>query len=335
MIKKVGSVFLGAVFALTLSACSESEESNTSKLRVASWSQPITEQINLLVDDQGFFAKKNIELEFIPGAGGGDAIKNIASGKADIAFTDPGSFFAALDKGEKLIALYDIYPHNVFNVVSLKQSNIIAPEDLKGKKIGVYSLSSGTRQNLLVLLKQAGLTEENVEIIPTGVLNFAPLMQGLVDATAATDTGLATGKAKGLGEVDIIQVKDHFNYSSDLFVVTEAIYQQKPDELGAFLAGYKKSVQWMLDNPEEAAQLAVKHAIDGKDQAHNLTLIKLRNAASTPLSGDLAELGLIDFANLQKAADMYYELGLIGHPLDLTRAVNHGSVLNQELETSQ
>lgn len=327
MMSKLASLFLLAVLSVALAACGDAEVSDTTRLRVASWSQPITEQINLLVDDKDFFSKHNIAIEFIPGAGGGDAIKNIASGKADIAFTDPGSLFAALDKGEKLIALYDIYPHNVFNVVALKDSNITRPEDLKGKKIGVYSLSSGTRQNLLVLLKQAGLTEADVEIIATGVLNFAPLMQGLVDATAATDTGLATGKAKGLAAVDVMQVKDYFNYSSDVFVVTEATYAQKKDQLLAFLAGYKDSVQWMLANPEEAAQRAVKHAIDGKDQAHNLNIIQLRNASSLPLSGDVSELGLLDLDNLQRAADMYYELGLISQKLDLSQAVNQNHVL--------
>ncbi|QEY59084.1 ABC transporter substrate-binding protein [Pseudomonas sp. C27(2019)] len=327
MMSKLASLFLLAVLSVALTACGEAEVSHTSTLRVASWSQPITEQINLLVDDKDFFSKHNIAIEFIPGAGGGDAIKNIASGKADIAFTDPGSLFAALDKGEKLIALYDIYPHNVFNVVALKDSNISRPEDLKGKKIGVYSLSSGTRQNLLVLLKQAGLSEADVEIIATGVLNFGPLMQGLVDATAATDTGLATGKGKGLAAVDVMQVKDYFNYSSDVFVVTEATYAQKKDQLLAFLAGYKDSVQWMLANPEEAAQRAVKHAIDGKDQAHNLNIIELRNASSLPLSGDVSELGLLDLDNLQRAADMYYELGLISQKLDLSQAVNQNHVL--------
>lgn len=326
---KIASLALFVVLSLVLSACGDGDTSNTVKIRVASWSQPITEQINLLADEKDFFTKQNVAIEFIPGAGGGDAIKNIASGKADIAFTDPGSLFAALDKGEKLIALYDIYPHNVFNVVALKESNITRPEDLKGKKIGVYSLSSGTRQNLLVLLKHAGLTEDDVEIIPTGVLNFAPLMQGLVDATAATDTGLATGKSKGLGAVDVMQIKDYFNYSSDLFVVTEQTYGQRKDELLTFLAGYKESAKWMMDNAEEASQLAVKHAIDGKDQAHNLKIIALRNASSLPISGDIAELGLLDLENLQSAADMYYELGLISQKLDVSQAVNKNHVLSK------
>jgi NitT/TauT family transport system substrate-binding protein len=209
-------------------------------IRVASWSQPIAEQTNLLVEEEkGFFKEQGLNMSFIPGAGGGDAIKNVLSGQADIAFTDPGSLFFALDKGEKLRVIYNVYPQNVFNIVSLKEKNMTKPEDLKGKTIGVYSLSSGTRQNLLVLLHEAGLTEDDVKIVETGILNFAPLMQGQVDATAATDTGLYTGKQKGLGEVNVMEVKDFLNFPSDVFVVTEETYQEKKELLQSFLTGYK------------------------------------------------------------------------------------------------
>lgn len=296
------------------------------KFVVAGWSKPITEVTNLLVDEEkGFFKAKGLDLRYVPGAGGGDAIRNLLTGQADIAFTDPGSFFSALEKGEKLRAIYDIYPQNVFNVVSLKSSNISKPADLKGKKIGVYSLSSGTRQNLLVLLHQVGLRESDVTIVVTGLLNFAPLMQGQVDATAATDTGLLVGRQKGLADVDVMEVKDYLNVSSDLFVVREETYQQKKALLRKFLAAYRDSAAWMIRQPEEAAALAVKHAIDGKDAAVNLDIIRLRNLASVSATTQKKGLGAFDLAVLQKAADTYLALGLV------QRAIKVSDVVGQDL----
>lgn len=270
------------------------------KIRLAGWSKPISEITNILVEpEKGFFKANGVELAYLPGAGGGDAIRNILSGQADVAFTDPGSFFMALDKGEKLVAIYDIYPQNVFNVVSLKSSGIRKPADLKGKKIGVYSLASGTRQNLLVMLHQAGLKESDVSIVVTGLLNFAPLMQGQVDATAATDTGLAVGLRKGIGDVNVMQVSDHLNMSSDMFVVREEVFQQKKDLLKAFVKGYRESAAWMMANPEEASVLASKYAIDGTRRDINLDVIRLRNASSMPaVQGQ--PLGSFDMAALQK-----------------------------------
>ena len=292
------------------------------KVAVAGWSQPITEVTNLLTEeDKGFFKSRGIALTYVPGTGGGDAIRNILSGQALIAFTDPGSFFSAVDKGEKLRAIYDIYPQNVFNVVSLKSSNITKPADLKGKKIGVYSLSSGTRQNLLVLLNEAGLTEADVTIVVTGLLNFAPLIQGQVDATAATDTGLLVGKLRGLGEVNVIDVRNHLNVSSDVFVVTEHTYQTRKDVLRRFLLAYRDSAVWMIKNPDEAAALAVKRAIDGKNPDVNRQIIGLRNASSVSPLTDTKGLGALDVPMFQKAADTYKRLGMIQRDIKATDVI--------------
>ena len=315
-----------ALSALLALGASAAQAAGPDKVTVAGWSQPITEITNLLVEeDKGFFKARGIELGYVSGAGGGDAIRNMLTGQATVAFTDPGSFFAALDKGEKLRGIYDIYPQNVFNVVSLKTSNITRPADLKGKKIGVYSLSSGTRQNLLVLLQQAGLTEADVTIVVTGLLNFAPLMQGQVDATAATDTGLLVGRQKGLGEVNVIEVREHLNVSSDLFVVTEETYQTKKDVLKRFLAAYRDSMVWMIANPDEAAALAVKRAIDGRNLAINREVIRLRNLSSVSATTQARGLGAIDMATFQKAADSYKKLGMI------QRDIKVADVLAQDL----
>jgi NitT/TauT family transport system substrate-binding protein len=292
------------------------------KFSVAGWSKPISEITNLLSEpDKGFFKAMGIDLGYVPGTGGGSAITNMLSGAADIAFTDPASFYQAIDKGEKLIAIYNIYPQNVFNVVSPKSRNITKPSDLKGKKIGVYSMSSGTRQNLQVLLHQVGLSEKDVTIQVTGLLNFAPVIQGQVDATAATDTGLFVGKLKGLKDVNVIEVKNYLNIPSDMFVVTEETYNTKKDLLRRFLSAYRECTQWMIDNPEEAAQVAKTRSINGRNVSVNLEIIKIRNISSVSSTTRKMGLGHFDLDLLQKGAKTFEELGLISKPIDMSKVV--------------
>ena len=292
------------------------------KITIAGWSKPISEITNILAEpDKGFFKAEKIELGYISGTGGGSALTNMLSGAADVAFTDPSSLYQALSRGEDLVAIYNIYPQNVFNVVVPVGRGISTTADLKGKTIGVYSLNSGTRQNLLFLLHKAGLNESDVNIQVTGLLNFAPVIQGQVDATAATDTGLYVGKLKGLGDVTVINVADSLNVPSDLFVVTRGYYEKNKSVLRRFLKAYRNSTQWMIDNPEDAAKIAVTRAINGRDEKVNLEIIKLRNISAQSETTRSRGLGHFDLEVLQDGADTFFAQGLISSAIDMTQVV--------------
>ena len=292
------------------------------KITIAGWSKPISEITNILAEpDKGFFKAEKIELGYISGTGGGSALTNMLSGAADVAFTDPSSLYQALSRGEDLVAIYNIYPQNVFNVVVPVGRGITTTADLKGKTIGVYSLNSGTRQNLLFLLHKAGLIESDVNIQVTGLLNFAPVIQGQVDATAATDTGLYVGKLKGLGDVTVINVADSLNVPSDLFVVTRGYYKENKSVLRRFLKAYRNSTQWMIDNPEDAAKIAVTRAINGRDEKVNLEIIKLRNISAQSETTRSKGLGHFDLEVLQDGADTFFAQGLISSAIDMTQVV--------------
>ena len=287
-------------------------------LRMSCWSQPFSEQTNIFAGQEfGWFREAGIDFTFVPGAGGGEAVKHLLAGNAEVAFANIEPLLFAVEKGEKLKAVYNIYPQNVFNVVSMKSSNLLKPQDLKGKRLGVYSMESGTRHNLRVILRAVGLDEADVEVIPTGVLNFGPLMQGQVDATAATDTGLWLAQQRGLGEVNILWARDYLNTPTDAFIVSEALYSSRRELLRTFLQVYKRGTQWMLDHPEDAAQLAVKYAINGKDPKQNLEIIKIRNAASVSADTQRHGLGWFNLEVLEQVERTYRELGLIQRPLEM------------------
>ena len=170
------------------------------KITVAGWSQPITEITNLLAEpDKGFFKAKGIALDYVPGNGGGAALQNMLAGQADIAFTDPAALYLALDKGEKLVAIYNIYPQNVFNVVALKSSGIRTAADLKGKRIGVGAPNSGVEINARMIFEAHGMTYKDVKI---DYLNYGEaidqMKNGLIDAAFVT-SGLGNATIRELG----------------------------------------------------------------------------------------------------------------------------------------
>jgi NitT/TauT family transport system substrate-binding protein len=286
--------------------------------RMAVWSPPLAEQANVYAAQEfGWFEDRGLDFEFIPGEGGGDAVQQLISGNADFAFANIEALLLAVDKGAKLKAVYNIYPQNVFNVVSPKGEGITGPEDLKGKKVGVYSRTSGTYQSLLYILNSAGLSEEDVEVVPVGVANFGPLISGQVDAMAATDTGLYLAKQKGLGEANVIRARDFFNSPSDVMIVREETYEKEKDYVLDFLAAYKQGTEWMLDHPEEAAELAKKYAVNAEDTRTNLQTIRLRNEATLSPATEKHGLGWFELDLLREQAEKYREVGLVKNQIDV------------------
>jgi NitT/TauT family transport system substrate-binding protein len=278
---------------------------------MACWSNPISEQTNVFAAQEfGWFPAQGVDFEFLPGAGGGDALKNLLAGNADIAFANTEAMLFAMEQGSKLRGVWNIYPDNVFNVVSLTSSGIAGPADLKGKRVGVYSQASGTRYNLLVMLRSANLRESDAEVVAVGVANFAPLIEGKVDAMAATDTGLWAAEAAGLGPHQVMWARDFLPTPTDIFVVTDDAYANHKEPIRRFLKAYRQGSQWMLDHPDEASTLAVKYASDGQDPQKNLEIIKIRNASTVNEGTRQNGLGWFDLNVLRQVESAFAELGI-------------------------
>lgn len=309
-----------ALASLALAGCAAdggtSDEQEPARLAV--WSQPLAEQANVYAAQEfGFFEEQGLDFEFIPGAGGGDAVQHLVAGNADLAFTNVEALLFAADEEAELKAVYNIYPQNVFNVVSPKGAGVSEPEDLEGKKVGVYSRTSGTYHNLLYILSSVGMEEADVEVVPVGVANFGPLISGEVDAMAATDTGLWLAQQRGLGEADVIQARDFFNSPSDVMVVREETYEENKDYIRRFLTAYKKGSEWMLEHPGEAAELAKDYAVNADDPEENLEMVRLRNEATVSAATAEHGLGWFELDLLRDQAGKYRELGLVEDPIDV------------------
>lgn len=290
------------------------------KIRMACWSPRLAEQANIYVSEaKGFFKDEGVEMEFLPGQGSGDALRNVIAGNADIAFCGPEAIYLAADKGSELKAVYDIYPVNVFNVFALKSKQIITPQDLKGKKIGVISMASGTRYNLATILALNGMSERDVELVALG-LNAAPaIIEGKVDAMASTDAILYGMQASGLGAVDVIWARDYLNTSTDLFALEAKFFEPKKDLITRFLKGYKKGLEYTIKNQDEAIAITSKVAVDGKDPARVAASMKLRLLCSQNANTRKNGLGWIDVPSLQEGAKIYKDAGFIKNDIDMSK----------------
>ena len=128
-------------------------------------------------------------------------------------------------------------------------------------------------------------------------------------------------KLKGFDAVNVINVKDSLNVPSDMFVVTADYYKANKPLLRRFLAAYRDSAAWMIAQPEEAAKIAIERSINGRNEAVNLEIIKLRNISAQSATTRAKGLGHFDLEVLQMGADTYFDHGLITSKLDMGKVI--------------
>lgn len=286
-------------------------------LRYASWGPKLVDQADYFVAEElGYFKDEGLKLEWIAAQGSGDALRHVLGGNADFAATDPVLMLFTLDKGVKVRAFYAITPVNQFTIVARRSKGIASIKDLKGKRIAVTSMASGSRYNVMTILNANGMKESDATLVATG-LNFGgPLEQGQVDAAgtwAVMNWDLMNRVLPKAIAQDLVVFKaaDFLNTPTNVFATTDELLTSKRDLLIRFIRAHRRGTVFMHENPEKAAEIAAKHAVGAKeDKERNLAIVKLRMWMQLDDAARQNGFGWLSENVLNDVARRYHEWGL-------------------------
>jgi NitT/TauT family transport system substrate-binding protein len=207
----------------------------------------------------------------------------------------------------------------VFVIAAREDKHIRAPADLKGKTIGVLSMASGGRYNVLTVLAANELRESDVTLVASGPAP-GPFLQGHIDAWSTISTTLdLLIRQQNLQGVTQIAVKDHANTPTETLIVTGDTYANKRDVLVRFLRAIRKGQEFTMQNVDQAVEIAVKHGLDVTDIAPATLVVKAFNEASQSPATRQNGLGWFELDVLQKAADLYTGSGLLNKNIDVSQ----------------
>lgn len=142
-------------------------------------------------------------------------------------------------------------------LVAKEDSGIDSAADLKGKKVGYTSASSG-HYGLLCALQDAGLSAEDVELIDMDpdAINSA-WQRGDIDVAYTWNPTLINLKNSG-GKVILtgtdLAKNGHATYN--FYVVRSEYAEANPDQVVAFIKGVQKGAALYKDEPDEAKAAA-------------------------------------------------------------------------------
>jgi len=159
----------------------------------------------VLAAEGGHFARAGVNVQVDRGYGSADAIIKVASGAYDMAFADVGALiqFNGRQANVKLVDVLQIYDVAPMVILSLRQSNIRSPADLKGKRVAAPS-GSASRTMFPVFARANGLDPASINWLDvTPQLREMLLVQRQADATTAFITDIPGLERLGVGDNDV------------------------------------------------------------------------------------------------------------------------------------
>lgn len=189
---------------------------------------------------------------------GKPALEDMLAGNADFAtVAETPLMFAILD-GADISIISSIHITNKNHaVVARKDKGVIAPGDLKGKKIAV---TSGTTSEFFLdsFLTVNAISRHDVELVE---LRQEELAQALaderVDAVSAFHPYLIECQKK-MGDVGISFINNNIHTQTFVMAATKEFVRKHPEKVKKVLRALARAEEFYRQNPEEAVRIVAE-----------------------------------------------------------------------------
>ena len=267
--------------------------------------------------EKGYYADVCLEVELVPGGPGVDHLQTLAGGAVDIAVAAGGSRIPAMAYSPTpadVVAIGAFLKHSPYiwmgldpNTPQDQPSTLeLKPEDFIGKKVG---LQSGSDYLFDFLVAKYNLPKDQITIMEAG-FTPDPLLVGAMDYIGAWI----------VNQPRLLEEQGYMNWTafrfsewgwdgySDVSAVRRETLEENPDLVKRYLAATYQGAKFLVENPDESADIAVKYGVDAqltKEQA--LRRFQLQET----LIQDDADPGLLimsaDKWNAEMAAQIQYD----------------------------
>jgi NitT/TauT family transport system substrate-binding protein len=214
--------------------------------------------------DRGFYEKHGLEVEFVALAGSTDQmLQALATDKADAGGSMLLSWIKPLEQGFDVKLTTGLHGGCTRLMVD-RTSNIKSIEDLKGKTIGVSSLSGPPRHFFAILLSRHGInpdTEVEWREFPGDLLPLA-MQRGEVQAIGDSDPAIWLARLRSNGalvEIASNLSETYANLSCCTLGVRAALYKEEPETVTALTNAVREASAYVAQNPDESAEIFSKY----------------------------------------------------------------------------
>jgi NitT/TauT family transport system substrate-binding protein len=311
------------VVALTVIACAPATPSTLPtatpaplrEIRLPMGYIPSVQYANFyLADARGYFAQEGLRVTF-DYSFETNGVQLVGAGELPFAVVSAEQVLLARAQGLPVVYVMAWFQEFPVAVVSPVEAEIMTPQDLRGKRIGVPTLDGANFVGLQALLAATGIRTDEVTISAIGFNQVEALSAGQVEAVVVYSNNEPIRLAAQGQALNVIEVSDHVHLSANGIITNEDTVANEPDLIRAFVRALTHGTQDVLADPDAAFVVAKQVVPSLADDA-----LERQVLAATLAKWQSPTLGLSDPAAWEEMQTTLLTAGLLRQPLDLDAA---------------
>jgi len=256
--------------------------------------------------EKGFYAAEGLNVLIKERDLNKDSVTQVVDGEADYGVADSGLLIKRI-QGMPVVLLKQIFQHSPQTFVTLEESGIKSPFDLKGKKV-MGDVKSHSDAPLMAMLLNTLGSLSDIEFVDHTVGVDQLLEKRVAAYSGYTTNDLFVLEQRG-HKVNILDPRDYgVDFYGDNFFTTESEIQNHPERVEKMIRATLLGWQYAVDHPNEVVGLIQQKYAPTSNNAkleHDASeIVRMINADSVPL-------GTVIPARFEIIANTYVKTGLV------------------------
>lgn len=213
--------------------------------------------------DQGFFAKRGLDvtLQIVPQ--GSTIASAMAGGTLQAGTLTPPAFLLAVEGGIDAqvvaAATFQAKANPTIAVMAKEGSNIKTAADIRGKRVGVPGLNGGNHIVAMKWLKNNGVDPKDVTVVETNFPQMSDLLKGgQVDVVVPVEPFISRIQQSQVGYIVAVPtIVDSFLES--FYIMNRDFLQKNPKAAQDFRESIREAVAWIRQNEAEARKTQITY----------------------------------------------------------------------------
>ncbi len=271
----------------------------------------------VVAKELGYFEEEGLNVEIREGNEKVIPTQLLVNGEDDFAYIAASDMLIAVNEGMDLVMPMCALQKNPVGVISFPEAGILSPQDMVGKSI--IDTAGGSLSSFWEpFLRTNNVDPDDVELIIAdwGAKNTS-LLNGTVDGVSAFATNeLASLTIEEGKDFNFFAASDYgYNLMAHGIITSREYFDNNPEVVAGMVRGLQRGMQYMIENPEEAARIATEAYPEESVLEINVAQVKETiEYFHTPRS-EGKPLGWVELADLQDTADILFESGAIGNEI--------------------